>query len=213
MHALILALLFVTAEPVRVQLDWRGGDPDLAPQAAESPLQDANADTAGPVSAQKAASVSLKQAIAAYRRNGGVRYFVRGKTDAQHVVEDHGWTYAQIRGLTHDEIQYLHGASHTGKLQPSSFGAPVERPAGAPPSPAGSDSRPRLTITVAPFHCPPCNQVKRMDWSGFDVDWRTGGHVERGYPEISWRDESGKKWWKAGAYRPDQIMGLVERTQ
>lgn len=57
--------------------------------------------------------VSLKQRIAAYRARGGQAWYVRGKSDSQHLVDDHGWTWAQINGLSAIELQYLHGMSHT----------------------------------------------------------------------------------------------------
>lgn len=86
-------------------------------------------------------------------------------------------------------------------------------PDAAPESAPGADTKPALTIRVAPFYCPPCNAMKAMDWSGFDVTWETGGDVERGYPEISWTDSRGTKRWLAGSYRPDQIRWSWERTQ
>lgn len=79
--------------------------------------------------------------------------------------------------------------------------------------PPGAESKPAVTIRVAPFYCPPCETMRGYDWSGFDVTWETGGDVERGYPEISWTDSRGTKRWLAGAYTPSQVRWSWERAR
>lgn len=69
---------------------------------------------------------------------------------------------------------------------------------------------PEITIRVAPFYCPPCNALKRMDWDGFDVHWEIGG--ADAYPQISWMDSDGTRRVLTGPYRPDQVRWSWERT-
>lgn len=76
---------------------------------------------------------------------------------------------------------------------------------------AAPSSKPAITIAVAPFYCAPCNALKAMDWSGFDVSWQTGGAAA--FPEISWRDSRGVKRTLTGAYRPDQVLWSWQQTQ
>lgn len=161
---------------------------------------------------------SLKAAIAKYIDGYGRRYYVRGKSDSQHLIEDHGWTAEQIRGLTLDEIQYLHGATHQGRIKPEDFdnvavshAAPFSRGESVGPRSPGADNKPAITIAVAPFHCPPCNQLKTFDWSGFDVTWKTGGAVSA-FPEISWTDKRGTKRILTGAYTPNRVRWSYNRT-
>lgn len=80
------------------------------------------------------------------------------------------------------------------------------------PSP-GAESKPALTIRVAPFHCPPCEVMRGYDWSGFDVTWETGGTVQRGYPEASWKDSRGTLRWLSGAHTPNQVRWSMEHAQ
>ena len=102
-------------------------------------------------------------------------------------------------------------------LQPSKYVAGPTPPAPfTPPEatapPAAADTKPAITITVAPFHCPPCNMLKSYDWSGFDVTWVTGGNVSA-YPEISWIDHRGVKRILTGAYTPKRVRWSWDRTQ
>lgn len=174
--------------------------------------------------APESTAADLRAAIREYRASGGQRYYVRGKTDWQHLTQDHGWTAEQIRGLGLDELQFLHGATHTGAIQPEQFvaanrnAAPFAPETVSLPSPGADnkpenkpENKPSITITVAPFHCPPCNQLKRMDWSGFDVTWKTGGSVQA-YPEISWTDKRGTKRFLTGAYSPWRVKWSHDRT-
>ena len=73
-------------------------------------------------------------------------------------------------------------------------------------------SRPEITIKTAPFHCPPCEQVKGMDWSEFRVTWETGGAIQS-YPEISWRDDRGVIRHLNGAYKPSQVLWSLSQTR
>jgi hypothetical protein len=160
------------------------------------------------------ASVSLRDAIRGYVEDGGQRAFVIGKTDWQHLVDEHGWAPGQLRGLNHDELQYLHGASHAGKLSSNQFvaanrnAAPFNPGAAARlPTASGAD---KLTIHMAPFHCPPCNTVKGYDWQGFDVSWVTGG--ADAYPTIAWFDKDGQRRVLRGAYSPKRVRWSFDRT-
>lgn len=88
--------------------------------------------------------------------------------------------------------------------------APFSPAAGSSPSPPGAD-KPSITIHVADFACPPCEQVKRYDWRDFNVLWVTGGAAS--YPQIRWQDARGVTRVLTGAYRPDQVRWSWERTQ
>lgn len=210
MQALALALLFVAADPVNIQLEWKGGDPTSTSPLAAEVSQDATAGS-GDMTSDSPEPVSLRAAIAAYRKAGGQRAYVRGMTDYQHLVRDHKWSDAQLKGLTFDELQYLHGASHAGKLTPDAFRAPADAtPATAPPAAPAAD-KPSITITVADFYCAPCNQLKAMDWKDFNVTWAVGGAPA--YPQISWQDARGVTRVLTGAYTPSRVMWSWKATQ
>ena len=228
MNAFILALLLiggdgfqwtVTESPSFSWTVTEGGDNASLPNDSAVPATDGQPfpdGASGSPPAHTGAPSDLRSAIRAYRDSGGVRYYVRGKSDSQHLTQDHGWSAEQIRGLGLDELQFLHGATHTGKIQPNLFvaapgSAAPFTPADATPRPSGADTKPAITITVAPFHCPPCNQLKRMDWKDFDVTWKTGGNV-RAYPEISWTDKRGTKRTLTGAYSPWRVRWSYDRT-
>lgn len=70
--------------------------------------------------------------------------------------------------------------------------------------------KPSITIALADFYCPPCEAVKAMNWTAFNVTWQTGGASS--YPQISWQDSRGVKRVLTGAYRPDQVMWSYRRT-
>lgn len=197
--------------------DEKGGDrspPETVVEVPQVPQEAADAGGKTPTLLPASASSSVREAVRAYIKGGGQRAFVIGKADWQHLVDEHGWAPDQLRGLNHDELQYLHGASHAGKLSPNQFvaanrnAAPFNPGAAARlPTAPGAD---KLTIHVAPFHCPPCEQVKRMDWQGFDVSWVTGG--ADAYPTIAWRDKDGVRRVLRGAYSPSRVRWSYNRT-
>jgi hypothetical protein len=160
---------------------------------------------------------SVRCAIASYRKGGGQRAYVRGKSDWLHLVNDHGWDSDQLRGLTVDDLQYLHGASHAGKLESSQFVAASTNAAPFNPGAAvrhptapGAD-KPSITIHLADFKCPPCDVLKGYDWQDFDVTWVTGG--ADAYPSIAWHDKDGMRRVLRGAYSPWRVKWSWERTQ
>ena len=81
---------------------------------------------------------------------------------------------------------------------------PVDKPTATPVT--------EITIHVSPSHCPPCDRVKAMDWSGFNVKWETGGAVQA-YPEFSWRDDGGRVRYLAGAHTPGQVLSSISQTR
>lgn len=113
---------------------------------------------------------TLRERIAAYRDSGGQPWYVSGMTDAQHLVNDHGWSASELRGLTVAELQLLHGASHTGRIQPGTVKQSL----------TVADAE-IVVYSPASFQCPACNAWKsvtipgveikhvRKDWSG----WRS----------------------------------------
>lgn len=74
-----------------------------------------------------------------------------------------------------------------------------------------AESAPKITIRVAPFYCPPCEAVKAMDWSEFDVTFETGG--ASAYPQIEWTDPRGTKRFLTGRRTPWQVKWSWDRTQ
>ncbi len=162
-----------------------------------------------PSHAPVAQRVSLREAIHEYKRKYGIRWYVSGMTEQQHLVQTHGWTQEQISGLTEDELHLLHGASHEGKINPTDFARGTPGAAVHTPTVPG---KPRLKIRTAPFPCPPCNDVKGYDWSEFDVTWETGGAVN-GYPEFVWTDKRGVTRLLNGRRTPKQVRWSWERTQ
>lgn len=205
MHALLL-LIVLAAEPV-VSLDWKEGG-DTSSRPLERTVVAHDAQPGADAVPTPSAPVSLKQAIAAYRASGGVRYYVRGKSDAAHLVEDHGWTYQQIAGLSFDEIQFLHGASHTGKISPSEF--PLNVVADA------SDSS--ITVyTTRGNWCAACNLVK--GWAD-DDDLPFAVKViydesKPWLPYIEWHDSSGYRKWFGSQYSPSKrnVISSWQQTQ
>lgn len=125
-----------------------------------------------PAAAQDRPAVqTLRERIRAYRDSGGEPWYVRGKTDVQHLIDDHGWSSSELRGLTVAELQLLHGASHTGRIVPGKTATIV----------AVSEPQEVIVYSPASFNCPACNawrsvsipgvEIKhvRKDWSG----WRS----------------------------------------
>lgn len=98
---------------------------------------------------------------------------------------------------------------------PTEVVTPQDAGTGAAESDSGETApvsdKPVITIAVAPFYCPPCEALKAMNWSGFDVTWKTGG--ANAFPEISWLDDRGVKRTLTGAYRPDQVLWSWRQTQ
>lgn len=184
---------------------------DVPPPPVAPPAEDLNTD--GPsvepgsdaVPTPSVAPVSLKQAIAAYRAAGGVRYYVRGKSDAAHLVEDHGWTYQQIAGLSYDELQFLHGASHTGKISPSDYGTVCS-------------TRPVVTVyTTRGNWCAACNLVK--GWKDDDdLPFDVSVVYDEGkpwLPYIEWKDRNGYRKWFGSQYTPSKrnVVSSWRQTQ
>lgn len=180
------------------------------PETAEAAQADSGVESS-PNAIPPESVPSLKDAIRAYRDSYGVRWFVYGQTEQQHLVQTHGWKPEQLVGLTEDELHLLHGASHTGRLNPADFAA-VQPGVADKGAAAPGDSRPKITIHMAPFHCPACNTMKGYDWSGFDVTWETGG-ARKGYPEASWTDKRGWRRSTSGLHTPEQVRRVWEQTQ
>lgn len=113
-----------------------------------------------------------------------------------------------IRGKNPDNdlVCYFTPLSSVASLIPAS-GAVVD----TQPSSATAPSKPSLRIALADFPCPPCDAVKAMDWSDFDVEWVTGG--AESYPQISWLDKRGVRRVLTGAYTPSRVRWSWERTQ
>jgi hypothetical protein len=65
----------------------------------------------------------LQQRIAEYRAAGGAIVGVRDMTIVTHMLRDHGWSAAQIAGLSDDELFYLHGMQHAGVVEPEAVDA------------------------------------------------------------------------------------------
>jgi len=87
--------------------------------ALRAELSSLRADTTPPESSP----TLLRERIAEYRQRGGVPWFVNGgHTTLQHLIDEHGWSAAQLRGLTQNELDELHGASHTGQIKAADFG-------------------------------------------------------------------------------------------
>jgi hypothetical protein len=157
---------------------------------------------------------SLRDLIAEYKTAGGTQAYVRGKTDAQHLVEDHGWTYDQIRGLTVNEQRYLHGASHKGKITPDSL-RPASRDGETdnPPSekPPGVH-KPAITIvSPATWDCQYCPGYRNQDWSAFNVTFEKRDGLAY-YPATEWTDKRGVTQRLSGTYKPDKVMWSYKKT-
>ena len=73
------------------------------------------------VSITQESKPTLKAAVQAYMAAGGQIAYVQGKSDRAHLIEDHGWSAAQLTGLTQSELMYLHGATHNGKISPTDY--------------------------------------------------------------------------------------------
>ena len=64
----------------------------------------------------------LRQRIAEYIASGGSIVGVRDMTITTHMLRDHGWTAAQLDGLSEDELFALHGMQHAGLIDPADAG-------------------------------------------------------------------------------------------
>lgn len=143
MTAFIIALV-LSADPIEFRLE-RGGDPTSDPTASagEATGEESTSlpqDVAEPgetVTAVPPAYVSLRSRIASYRGRGGVAYYENGGNSAttkRHMVADHGWSMAELDGLSQSELDLLHGMSHTSapeliacaRTQNDGDGIPVE---------------------------------------------------------------------------------------
>jgi hypothetical protein len=104
------------------------------PETDDAPTESAPASAPPPPAEPEFREASLKDRIAAYKARGGRAWYVQGKSDSQHLVDDHGWTWPEINGLSASELQYLHGMSHTDAPElemtvsvSTDGGIPVER--------------------------------------------------------------------------------------
>lgn len=168
----------------------------------------------------KPTAKSLRDAIRDYRQSGGVRYYVKGKTDAQHLTQDHGWTQQQIAGLSGDELQFLHGATHVGAIKPGDFpnvvaGTPTVTPftPAESPSSVGGSTRPKIRIiSPATWDCGYCPGHRNQDWSAFDATFEKRDGLPS-YPATEWVDARGVTRRLYGQRTPNQVRWSWERTQ
>lgn len=72
----------------------------------------------------------LRQRIADYVEAGGGIVGVRDMTITTHMLRDHGWTAAQLEGLTEDELFSLHGMQHAGLIEPADAALPLIKHSG-----------------------------------------------------------------------------------
>lgn len=211
MSAFILALL-LASDPVSIHLAWEGGDSESLPHDAAVPGTDA--PTPGTAAVERTLAREVPAAVVnttvcrcqGYKEHLCLCLKAGVKCRCSRTVGS-VWAVNESGVATHKT-----GA----KADPRHAVTPTPVTPSTPPvataPPAAADTKPAITITVAPFHCPPCNAVKAMDWSGFDVTWVTGGAVSA-YPEISWKDKRGVKRILTGAYTPSRVRWSWERTQ
>lgn len=112
---------------------------------------------------------TLKEAVQAYMAGGGQVAYVQGKSNRSHLIEDHGWSAAQLNGLTQQELMYLHGATHSGKISPSDY--PVIQTEAEPV--IHVDDKPLVWGYYPSWQCDYCDRAKAHDWSKypFRIKW------------------------------------------
>jgi hypothetical protein len=159
----------------------------------------------------------LVNAIRDYRAAGGQPAYVRGKTDSQHLVDDHGWSVDQVRGLTVEQQQYLHGASHAGKITPESVAAPVapfSPETNRTPSP-GAVPKP-VVQCFTQDNCGPCRDSEGHNWSDerFAVAHTDDNVPEwvEAFPCYYWKTKAGG-WHRYYGFDPAALARTWERTQ
>lgn len=200
-----------------------------APAAAVEPTSDAPA--AAPLQPEPSipllpgleAGPSLRDAIHDYERQYGVRWFVSGMTEQQHLIQTHGWHADQLVGLTEDELHLLHGASHTGRLNPRDFavdGMAENRPSIASKSSdakghdAVDDSRVKVRIlSPATWDCPHCPGHRDQDWkaAGIDAEFVKQDGLPR-YPCTEWTDSRGVTRRLYGRRTPQAVLWSYKKT-
>lgn len=115
--------------------------------------------------------------------------------------------------------------SRTGSEWNMANGRPVNKtgryldprtPLKTPPL-AVSIGEPRPVVTIvspSSFHCPSCEALKRLDWSGqpFDVRFvnRDGPRL---FPQIEWQDKRGTTRILSGYYTPSRVAWSWKATQ
>lgn len=113
---------------------------------------------------------SLKEAVSSYVASGGQMYYTSGKSDRDHLIQDHGWTSDSLVGLTQRELMYLHGATHVGQISPQDYipNKPSPLVTDGPTVHRSESKRPVVFMYSPPGeYCHWCNQAERHDWSGY----------------------------------------------
>jgi len=230
MNAFILALLLIGGDDFQWSVtespsfSWNvteGGDNaslsnDSAVPGTDAPTTSGAAP--GSALARSGAASDLRSAIKSYRESGGVRYFVRGKSDWRHLIEDHGWKAEQIRGLGLDELQFLHGATHTGRINPSNYvavtpSAPFTPEAVSLP-PSGADTKP-VVKCFTQANCKSCRNSEKHDWSSEEF---TVTHTDKApdwveaFPCYYWQAKSGR-WKYYYGFSPGELRRTWKATQ
>lgn len=205
----------------------RGGDPStasivVAPQEAVAGPAASDAGATGPVSQTVCRCQGFKKDVCLCLKAGSKCHCSR--TSGSVWIPDAGGVLRKTTEKADPRhplpAQSVASAGETRRNSSPAPGYPVTTVNGRPEwtdssrnaDEPGADTKPRITIRTAPFFCAPCNAVKAMDWSGFDVDWKVGG-ATRAYPEISWVDARGVPRILTGAYKPWQVEHSWKATQ
>lgn len=211
MNALILAALLAFEGPVTLRLDWEGGDRSTVATAQPEASHDATADSgARMMELPESASQTAICPCLGYRGRAHCYCLQRGVACKCNRTTGSEWIMENGK-----PVKKTGRYANPNNVVAPSNAAPFSPAAGSSPQPPGADSRPVVTIvSPASFHCPACEALKRLDWSGqpFDVVFvsRDGPRL---FPQIEWQGANGRKQILSGYYTPDRVAWSFRRTQ